>query len=158
MSDFVAVKNIWGRREARSKEGAGSKPKPDPKWRLGQGIHISDLDETTLSLCVSFLDVEEVLLRVALVSKQFNAVASSEWVWGTLFLRKFGHDYWGENVGRHPYIVCSSPSQSLDVSFLLISSFCMLHFLHLFIFPPPPTYPHFGLCRSLSDFCLLKEK
>ena len=67
------------------------------------------LDETLLALCFAFLEPKDILLRVARVSRQFRDVASSDLLWGTLFLRTFGHDYWGENVGRHPYVVCHLP-------------------------------------------------
>jgi len=73
------------------------------------------IDETVLALCFAFLEPKDILLRVALVSRQFCDVASSDLLWGTVFLRTFGHDYWGENVERHPYVVCSL--LSIETSF-----------------------------------------
>jgi hypothetical protein len=42
---------------------------------------------------------------VALVSKKLKQAAHCDMVWATLFLRRFGSDFWGEQTGPHPYTV-----------------------------------------------------
>jgi hypothetical protein len=44
-------------------------------------------------------------------SKSMRKVAQGGVVWATLFLRRFGSDFWGEQAGPHPYHVplCLTP-------------------------------------------------
>jgi hypothetical protein len=44
-------------------------------------------------------------VQVALSSRALAREAESDVVWATLFLRRFGTDFWGEDAAPHPYHV-----------------------------------------------------
>jgi hypothetical protein len=54
-----------------------------------------------------FIHFRVVLLgggvQVALSSRALAREAESDVVWATLFLRRFGTDFWGEDAAPHPY-------------------------------------------------------
>jgi hypothetical protein len=46
-----------------------------------------------------------MIAQVAQTSRAMAREAEADVVWATLFLRRFGSDFWGEHVGPHPYHV-----------------------------------------------------
>jgi hypothetical protein len=53
-------------------------------------------------------------VQVGQTCSELAREADADVVWCTLFLRRFGSDFWGEATpGPHPYTVCTDPDPDL---------------------------------------------
>ncbi|ELR13143.1 uncharacterized protein ACA1_349340 [Acanthamoeba castellanii str. Neff] len=69
---------------------------------------MAGLDDNVRACVLLHLEPRD-LANVAQTSRAMAREAEADAVWATLFLRRFGSDFWGEHVGPHPYHEVEAP-------------------------------------------------